>query len=53
MTLGILIMLATGLCTVIFTIGAPSDFLLALTFGALPFLLGVGLYFLGRRLSGK
>lgn len=50
MIVGILVMLASGLCTVIFTVNMPAEILAFLIYGGIPFLLGFGLYTLGNGL---
>jgi len=47
MFIGILVMLATGICTVYVMIDDPSEFVLYLLIGGVPFAIAFGVYWLG------
>ena len=53
MILGAAVMLICGICTVVFSFSVPSDALVFLVIGGIPFVLGVGLYKLGNHLRSK
>ena len=53
MGLGFIVMLVSGICTLAFAVGLPSDIPVLLIVGGIPFLLGVGSYKFGTWLRRK
>lgn len=47
MLLGGAVMIGSAVCTVVFTVGFPRDVIEFVFIGSIPFLLGIGVYWLG------